>query len=274
MWASADLSSANFNSQGALSASDPWSPVQIVLPILTGLAVFLVCVALFLWYRSKHRNPYTHANAGNSFLSRFRRGPSPVIHERLESWVIDMEPPEHPSRLSSYSTDSSGSGIDHKPAPRSKLTSPLSFHTKIFSGKSPLPVHSLPRRQGFRIDDTDLSTKAASRSSTMVIGRTTHSHEDEEQSVLLISQNPGVDFTIESSAVQSPRTDRAEAGGDVGFEIKPPSPTQPELPGPRSHTRIPISQTLIPTLPHLNTPLLPLPPHPQATNTPTSAFPH
>ncbi|KZT22561.1 hypothetical protein NEOLEDRAFT_640813 [Neolentinus lepideus HHB14362 ss-1] len=240
-WASVKLATDNFNAQRAMSAaSDAWSPLQIVLPIVTGVGVFLVCVALFLWYRSCHRNPYNRAHKDTGFLSRFRRTASPVVHERLQSWVVDLEPPEHPSRLSSYSTDSSVGGIDHKQV-ITKAISPFSFHSKIFPSKAPVPLNSLPRRQGFRIDDTDLSTKAASRSSTMVIARTLQSHEDEqdERSVLLISRNPGVDFTIESTAAQSPGTDRTERDGDVGVDVESASPAVSDPPGSRSHLDLP-----------------------------------
>ncbi|EPQ50164.1 hypothetical protein GLOTRDRAFT_123647 [Gloeophyllum trabeum ATCC 11539] len=246
-WAYTDIASDKFNEQEV--RDNKWTPIQIATPVIAGLAVLLLCGAAFWWYRARHCPPAQHRTTYPPkrwcLSDLLRRGPSPVVHSRLHSWAdTDAERPQHPSRLSSYSDGESVRGIDHKP-----------FLGKIFAGKGPVPLHSLPRRQGFRIDDTDVSTKAASRSSTVVIGA--HAGAD-EQSVLLISRTPGVDFSIESTTVHSPRTERTAhsprtertvhsprtertvhsprtertEGGMTGvsLDVEPPSPLSPGLP--------------------------------------------
>ncbi|KII92500.1 hypothetical protein PLICRDRAFT_27609 [Plicaturopsis crispa FD-325 SS-3] len=131
----------------------------------------------------------------------------------------------------------------------------------------PVPVTSLPPRKGFRIDDRDLSTQSGHSPrretfefETMTIDMQSymgdrrpgavaglpqqssshvgnHDAGDDETSVLLISQNPGVDFSLKSSPTraQSTRTQSTRNG----VHVIPPSPSHtpppiPPLPNPHS----------------------------------------
>ncbi|KDQ55674.1 hypothetical protein JAAARDRAFT_195506 [Jaapia argillacea MUCL 33604] len=287
-WAYINLTPNNtFDVDAALTKSRGWTTAQIVTPIIVG-TVLIVIFSLFLyWYHRSHKTKIRRKRTRSSIsgtvqtkspsfftnlfssTSKTKAGPQ---HYRLESWTLgelgELEEEQTAMMSRTSSSDAKKPGQE-------------AFGLGMVNGPgrySPYPVVSLPPRQGFRIDDTDLSTQYPSRSSTMdaqpsstgavdthdlareaVIREEQEGQEgsgDDERSVLLISRVPGVDFSIsDATSIRSSKS--------LGVEIVPPSPT-----------RLVDILNLPPTPPTPSHPPLHIPPHsPSTTYTPLSITP-
>ncbi|KAL1691842.1 hypothetical protein GGG16DRAFT_102201 [Schizophyllum commune] len=85
--------------------SSQWTTVQIVTPIVVGLGVLLICFALFLWYRARHKPAKAYPQPPHSALERARHLPVfnsfnslPQVREASPdpNWTIDVDAANDP----------------------------------------------------------------------------------------------------------------------------------------------------------------------------------
>ncbi|KAL1729543.1 hypothetical protein EV714DRAFT_273596 [Schizophyllum commune] len=85
--------------------SSQWTTVQIVTPIVVGLGVLLICFALFLWYRARHKPAKAYPQRPHSALERARHLPVfnsfnslPQVREASPdpNWTIDVDAANDP----------------------------------------------------------------------------------------------------------------------------------------------------------------------------------
>ncbi|KAI5824624.1 hypothetical protein K523DRAFT_116782 [Schizophyllum commune Tattone D] len=85
--------------------SGQWTTVQIVTPIVVGLGVLLICFALFLWYRARHKPAKAYPQRPHSALERARHLPVfnsfnslPQVREASPdpNWTIDVDAANDP----------------------------------------------------------------------------------------------------------------------------------------------------------------------------------
>lgn len=219
-----------------------WTTTQIILPITFGLLTLGALGALYFYHRRKVRKLERGDIPDNTWWLTFRcsrrllgmrSGTQARQNSRYRrSWAIDDF--ETAKRRQSIDSEDGQHGYEWlTPAPPSPppehLTQKIQRYIRSSSNwwrnpfkEHPVQIRSLPPRQGFRVDDTDVSTNAAtSRRPTLepydglgndtanqnisgwsaVNGEEIFDARDDgldENSVLLISRAPGVDFTTTS----------------------------------------------------------------------------
>jgi hypothetical protein len=244
-----------------------WSTLQIVLPIVVGVSLLVTGAALFLWYRRRaHAKLGTGGPTGGSRQSTFpsfRRplhlssSTQPVSSSNIrKSWAIDdFEAAIQRASLDSHDGEGGHIRLASSPSSTPKHDAhipPGGFWRNPFK-KQPVQVMSLPPRQGFRVDDTDLSSQAHdSRHPTLDSGNGAVNKDpdgwsivgteeifdarddgEDERSVLLISRAPGVDFSMASESVHVMST-------TTDVNIIPPS-REPSIKSLRESLASPIS---------------------------------
>ncbi|KIM83446.1 hypothetical protein PILCRDRAFT_7351 [Piloderma croceum F 1598] len=243
-WAYIGLREGSFFDLGAaIEKTKGWSTFQIILPVIVGVSLLAICLAALFWYRRRTRRKYGRGNVTAGLWQSTFRGSShqPVPKSdsrrapsnntgRSKPWTIDDFEPDQGGRirLSPSPASPPTRGFRHKPK------SSEGFWRNPFKAR-PVQVISLQPRQGFRVDDVELNTPYSEREGrendmpdtdqeSWAIVRTEEIFDaqgdgEDERSVLLISQAPGVDFSLASD---SNHADGPSPTADVN--IIPPSP--------------------------------------------------
>ena len=244
-----------------------WSTVQIVLPIIIGVSLLATVAALFFCYRRRTLHRYERGNTTDSPRSRPFHRPFALkssiqqVHSNTgdahgKSWVIDNF--ESPMDRTSFDWEDGHVWLTPSPiSPQTHVAHGFQHYvTQLWRNpfkRKVVKVESLPPRQGFRVDDADLSTLASnpghpagdggrghrngmvkndSDGWSMVEAEEVFDARDDgldERSVLLISQSPGVDFSLESIRSPTPPADVSV--------IRPSQDSNPPI-SPQSSRRI------------------------------------
>ena len=197
-----------------------WTPVQILAPIVVGITSFMLFTIGFLFYRRSHRKKKKYSGGSsdqgslnlswNGTLNRFGFIPG-IINIQSgrgrydQEWAID----DFDERTMRRTPDFEGhrgeecsSPISIPPSPSIPTTQKIQEYLKRsrrflrnpFKGR-PVKVISTQPRKGFRVDESDLGGGSRRPTvDTLSSGYDNRDEENDENTVLLITKTPGVDF--------------------------------------------------------------------------------